>query len=1677
MTLNYSTLYARLGDHLARALVGRFAPANDGLRRHLLQRFSRPPGEPGSLLAPPLFEATFGYTPAPATLGDLSPELLHPDLVRALDAESPQRFPKDRFPFQHQLDAWRSLLEHRRSTLISSGTGSGKTECFLVPILDDLARELAASRRPDPLSGIRAVFLYPLNALIASQRERLDAWTRPFEGRLRYCLYNGLTPDELPASRTRERPWEVADRKTLRRDPPPILVTNATMLEYMLVRTDDHPILAGSRGTLRWFVLDEAHTYIGSQAAELALLLRRVRAAFRVAPEDVRLVATSATFGGDGALALQRFIADLAGIPVSQTAVVTGERLLPALADGDAASPEVVQIREALHRGARTTIDLARQVKTEGAGGDPAEMLALIDASHGITTPAPLLPVRGHAFVRALPGLWCCINPTCPGRDGVNAPPTEMREWPFGKLFDTRRVRCDACESVVLPLVRCQACGAEHALAERALTETGRVFRPPGAGRSRADGMALDDGQDGDDETDTDGLRLAPDKADDRVLLSHWGGATMTDSWHAHRRTGETDPAEPFDVRDMVPISMVRRMPDGDGNMLLACGRCRRLESQTSFVPFVSSRPATLEAALPLTLEAMPAPPPPAGEPPRRRPLEGRRLLTFTDSRQGSARFALLLGLAGERRFVEGWLFHYLWQKAGARDDAAIASLRAELDTLETIAATPQGAALAPFVAKKQADLLALERPQRPSVTFQQATEALAATDEVERLLRIWQREGRDFSQPSDVAHFLLLRTWLRRPRRLPTLETTGLLSLSFPRMTTAPLPAGWKSLGATEADWKDALHLAIDRLRAMNAVDLLREKARWLGFTWVPCQVVGPAADTPSRTLRRFFSSGPLGLRQGFGHLLARRFGLDRDKASDHARLIALMTELWEALSPKLESDPDGARRLDLAGHAVIEAPETVWRCPVTLRALPRTLGGLTPYATPGLDDAACRAIPMQMPAFPRELTFPTDDEARGRIDAWLLRDPDVHALREAGVWTELCDTIARRAGYFRAAEHSAQIHRRELEQLEASFKKGDINILSCSTTMEMGIDIGGMSMVAMNNVPPAPSNYLQRAGRAGRRGETASLALTICRPQPHDEAIFHKPDWPFTTATHPPAVALQSRPIVARHVNAFSLTRFLLHHAGIVKGPIRLTAGEFFGVDGGADLASDMTVWLRSDAGKDDAFVRDLGTLVTATSLSAKATPELLEGVAEALEVAASEWREDYLAVRAEVEQFAAEDKAARRSRDFRLSRILKEFVLKELAARGFLPSYGFPHHVVSLVTANLHDMKAKERSARQTSESGDSRDDDLSTWREYPTRSLDVALREYAPGASVVLGGKVYTSGGITLNWQKPPTPDGDTREIQNIRWAFRCRGCATVDDRPTKTRECPACGSNKLEPVRYLQPSGFSVDFLEEPHNNLEDRGFVPADKPWVSAKDADWESSHPLFRYRQSPEGTVFFMSRGEYGHGYDVCLRCGRAKSAPRRVGLESATSESTASSLDNHRPLRFQRKDRAGSTPICQGNSESFAIQYNLSLGARQHTDVFELQLRLPSEASPMNDAQAFSLAVALKHALARQLGIDPRELGQHVSGIYWDSTRHPILALFDTAPGGAGYASQAAGFVLPLLGAARLVLACPNDCDAACHGCLLSFETDEDADKLDRHAALAFLDAFFTAAEQSTP
>lgn len=192
----FDSLTYELRTRIARALISIWSPESKALRIYLSEQLENTDISGAKLLGEPVFEAMFPWTASDKKMVDLAGNLLNETLVEAMDQADDDPFPLERAPYEHQLKSWEILkAEPPRSLVVSSGTGSGKTESFMVPVIDDLIQE---SQQKGRLRGVRALFLYPLNALIANQRERMGGWLAPLNGRVRFCLYNGHTKKRLP---------------------------------------------------------------------------------------------------------------------------------------------------------------------------------------------------------------------------------------------------------------------------------------------------------------------------------------------------------------------------------------------------------------------------------------------------------------------------------------------------------------------------------------------------------------------------------------------------------------------------------------------------------------------------------------------------------------------------------------------------------------------------------------------------------------------------------------------------------------------------------------------------------------------------------------------------------------------------------------------------------------------------------------------------------------------------------------------------------------------------------------------------------------------------------------------------------------------------------------------------------------------------------------------------------------------------------------------------------------------------------------------------------------------------------------------------------------------------------------------------------------------------------------
>ena len=1400
----YSPLISQLNRRSHRAVLSQLGFQRKPLNVYLQGLWENTAGNTGSFLADPVFEATFGYKVADRTMKQLAGNLIEPALVKAMDKPPAEyrkeyAFKKEWHPYSHQLTAWSRLIADKPSSvLVSSGTGSGKTECFLIPILNDLVSQTQKSS--SPLEGVQALFLYPLNALIESQKERLSAWSREFGGDIRYCLYNGNTPTSPPrADKQRESPEQVMSRAALRSSPPPILVTNSTMLEYMLVRQDDQPILEKSQGKLKWIVLDEAHTYVGSNAAEIAMLLRRVMHSFSVNPADVRFVATSATLGsGDEKtlLELQTFLADVAGVELSQVHIVTGGRDVPELTeDSHDTTSNTDEIKtwvelEADDRWEKVSQNkILRRLRNYLTGGQisqktltdivsclrdyiPAitrsEALDFIDlcAATRDVNGSAFLPTRLHLFEKTMGGLWACISNTCSGRDGT---PLDSDDWRYGKVFTNHRDSCDSCEMPVYEILSCSDCGAEY-LSAQEVVRGHEYFLEAYSPDDGVDEFQLDIDFDLDDSDRVDTCD------ESRRLISSYGG---------DRKDWVSNNGLVSDQGKVSPQCEVDLISPDDGRLWCACCGTKDSPGFSKFRFKKLGAPFFLGDILPTVLEHCP----PGEGVERSGPAEGRRLLTFTDSRQGTARIAARLQQDTDRNYVRSQLYQQILPVVGSASDDVPEDIDSQIKEFEEQLEANLPASIKKSLERSYQELLEMKAAaggsvtELPALSWQEAVQALTHCREIRQWMRdgLTRLSGVTLSE-EEFANFCLFREFARRPKRGNQSETLGLIKLVYPKIQEiSKIPDQWLRWGGSLDDWKDFLNIFVDHhIRENSCINIDHKFTGWMGASIRVKYIQSPhKARIPGQSNVVYWPV--LGNRKGrvprMAGLLLEGFLLDRGEEPVQRAVNHILEQAWTVISPWLDSMSDGYL-LNFQREAEFSGLASAWRCPYTMRLLPRAFRGLSPYTV--VSDhigkaLKCKAV--EMPVYPYRHWRDELGKDIGPIQTreWMDSDEKINTLRQQWLWPNRSDRTAEGETWMAVGEHSAQQSKSVLDRLTEDFKAGRMNILSCSTTMEMGVDIGGMSAVAMNNVPPGQANYLQRAGRAGRRKESSSVCVTLCGQTAHGVEVFNNPLWPFDPeGISVPKVALHSRSLVQRHANAFLLSEWLKQSGLDIP---KLNCGWFYEESMEGVRADSFRAWCETLHESDQNLSKGLKNLVKGTALASSTVIEITLRCAETVDGLNNYWQREFGELKTKLDALEQvkkpdENRIPIRAINFQLKALRSEYLLKDLTSKGLLPGHGFPSGIVTLLTSTMDDFR------RQTDPNDDTREDVSIQRSTGPTRDRSVGIREFAPGAEIVVNGVVHQSQGITLNRHIPAHIEGK-QEIQDINWHWHCRKCGSGD----------------------------------------------------------------------------------------------------------------------------------------------------------------------------------------------------------------------------------------------------------------------------------------------------------
>ena len=1691
---------------------------NPKLREHLQAQMQGKCGDEGSFLASPLFEHTFGWTQAEPKMKDLvDDKLLSSKVMLSLDkakvtnnkgkvVENKYQFKSEYHPYTHQLASWETLLgDDVKSVVVTSGTGSGKTECFMVPVLEDLYRE--QQRKQEKLSGIRAIFLYPLNALINSQRERLHAWTEDFGGDIRFCLYNGNTENSEIKVRAKQSqvPNEILSRELMRREPAPILVTNGTMLEYMLVRNVDAPIINKSKAeqSLRWIILDEAHTYVGSQAAELSMQLRRVLQAFGVEAKNVRFVATSATIADEDAEAqLQNFLAELAGVSPNQVVVIGGKRAIPSVSFNITNTLSLTQISaieankpdkakgfdpdvstkrfEALCQS-----EVAKTIRDKFVQSDkPIKLTDLVEFLQGRfphddfnqelvlkwvdlltgtksdNSSQAFLKVRAHFFQRMLNGLWSCIDPNCPTKDS-----TVLKDhWPFGNVYVAQRSRCD-CTALVCEVGFCNDCNEPHLLA----VEKNHAISQRETNVSDEFSLLVDVDEDPEESTSRASnkkpyispitLLASPDREGNFISVG------------INKTSGLIGGLE-----EDITLYLYQDYEN-------ECGNCsyKGYSGNKPIRRAMLGSPFYVANVVPTLLEFCPDAEVVEGLGPNSLPGRGRKLITFTDSRQGTARMAVKMQQEAEKSKLRGLVFEIIKKKQllspqeeRLDDDTNIEELKKLADQLRAI----MPAKAAEIDEEINAKLSGSSTLKFVNISWEEMLTELMLKEDINTNILHYNKYANQEIFGTDtgkrkVADMLLTREFIRRPKVYHNLETQGLVKLTYDNLgKITDLPDNWSSKQLTLQDWKDFLKICLDFYVRDNSYFKLDDDWRqWIGFKFAAKTLISPTSDDSNENRVKKWPSIRKNVANRLGKLLALGGSLKLDNETDIQLINDWLAKAWSHLTnPKynLLSNDNGKFYLDRRNISFSLMCDG-FLCPSTNKVLDTTFTGLTPYLPTHLksfDPKSYSCKPIKLPqlwdTFEESGDFQTD---LSRVREFIKNNSEIKEMRELNLWTDINDRVLEGGFYYRTAEHSAQQSADRLKIYEDDFKLGKVNVLNCSTTMEMGVDIGGISAVVMNNVPPHPANYLQRAGRAGRSNESRAIAYTLCKSNPHDSEVFNDTAWPFVTKIPAPQISLDSSRLVLRHVNSLLLSVYLRDVIGTTdKEKTSLNLQWFYeSEDCVVSTCDKFKAWMDSTS---DPIEEAVKSLVRGTALAGNEVRSIINSSKKAIEKLQASWL-------SQLNNLSSALTSATKNSPFEyrisleLARHRKEYLLKELAAKAFLPGYGFPTDVVTLNNSNIVDFRREKEGIKSKAKF---REDNISQLRDMPSRNLAVAIREYAPGAQLVIDGRVFRSAGISLNWQKLGS---GAKEAQKFDVAWLCRYCGqTGIDRSSSTSDelkCSSCCRNihSSSIKKTIEPTGFVTDFFDSPGNDITRQNYIPVQPGWLSLNGEEFPLPNPATGFMSYGScATLFQHSSGENGTGFAVCLSCGKAESmtidSKFPTGL-SPTSE--------HRPITStpKSKDSDGYQPACDGSA---TVHSDIHIGCTSLTDAFELTLKHPItgqyiDVSDEGETVALTLAVSLRNALAHKLGISTSEIGYSVRPSRDLNSNLPtmVIQLYDVISGGAGFATSAARFIGKLLVDMHSNLVCPSSCDEACSSCLLDSNTRHDANHLDRKAATEWL------------
>lgn len=1541
----------------------------------------------------------------------------------------------DRRFHEHQERAIRQASQDR-NFIVATGTGSGKTECFLFPIVDRLLRE---NRLPEP--GVRAVIIYPLNALANDQlyfrlaplllrqlndpgitfgrftgQVKSSADRREEESRLldNDALRNALGLDasisSLPSS------W-LLSRSEMLKTPPNILITNYAMLEHILLLPRNAPLFYNAR--LQFIVLDEIHTYAGAQAIEVAFLLRKLKVKLGVKANTLQVIGTSASLNVDDSQELAQFASDLFGEEFDASHdLITGVRKIHSELK---ANVEEIQLDAVKWIEVGKVISKMQSTETPSVEDwnecckdiDDHLLLEGSDLKRGLASRLATISEIRLVANELTDGICAFIDLAKKVFPDVDS---ETRNRALRSLIATAVfARPDSSEFPILP--------ARYHLAVTGID--GGVIRLNSEAKEGWSDFLPKKSHNDENGVPYFSLLLCrncgepylegwyrtgrisgkPIPGAERTVFSiaALGKATAIEMGAAEEE--DTDKVEGYlyvdpltgntgsdETPNSVKIIKYKLQEDRDEKRyyLRACVVCGNYTSRFP-EPITAMHPgddALAAVATQVLFEALPNQE--DGSDPK--PLDGRKLLAFSDNRQDAAFFAPFFQRTSLGVTLRTCIAH---------------AVQKEID----------GCKIPPLQIRDSVWRLLNDGGQFAYKVYHGSSDM---TDQYAKNILLAQI----------IAEFSSLS------RLRASLEGLGIVLLEYDQRSLDRVVEAICSTGAglSYEETRVLAELTLDRIRKERAIvdpedrlDL-SDAAMW-----------GPFKNQNDRCilLSRSSSRQP---RQILGLLPRKPY------TKNHSTWI-------------LES------RLNFLRDQAFSFLEKFWRHTIKERLLIRSKKGyglnlekFRVVSGLGLRFYECDTCGTR--TFRSIQSICTAWKCKGKLVEILTKDRQ--ALNEQNHYARMYLQQDSPIGWGQnaiAKEHSAAIGGPLRETIEKNFRTGRVNLLSCTTTLELGVDLGDLEAIVCKNMPPGIANYQQRTGRAGRRAQAAPVALTIACNSNYDKACFGRFARYLSENPAVPYLALDNADFFRRHQTSMILAWFFqkcIVKDGTGSPQLKALLGNSLSKRDTKEFMEAFQKWLESDEGvqarkQAERLILTLPEQFHPIGLKAdEISTYVCKKLDHFIQDVASRWQL-LQQRRIEARNADRDDIAAIMQRQ--QNNLLNQFLVNALSRSAVIPTYSFPVH-----TCRLEIIKGREQ---RPTPFGDL-DADIQL-----DRSAALAISEYAPEAEVVADGRIWTSRGI-IRYPK------DFMPTQVYKVCDEC-GHVSIKDghRAFRLEECcPQCSAPWTNSPRhggaFIEPKGFLTAVKER---GGKDPGSTRLRQR--SADEARLVTQAPAHRYEETDlmgvrtfyapafplegdedlRGRMFIVNRGAHGGGYLRCSRCEYSEPATMDVRWGKGVTKKHENPRTGERCPSEELKNPVDLGHIFETDVRAFA--FNKSIPSPRSDEV----------GKPKQDAFLRTLAEALRLAAVRLLQVDSRDL----VATFQQHSVHPITILYDSTPGGAGYArrlgSDGTLSTANLVKEAVNVLNCQKECASSCVQCLNDYGNQAHWDKFDRHIVLDWM------------